>query len=671
MEENAAPQQDIVDESRVYAFGPFRLVVDQGALVRDGAPVTLRPKAFDVLLYLLRHPQRLVSREELLAAAWPGVLVTDDSLTQCLIEIRKALGDRERKIVRTVPRRGYLFDAAVSVGTAREVSGGALAGHPAEPARTRLPSRWTLAALLVLAAAVGATWWRAGAHPEPAEAALSAHDPPGMSIAVLPFVDMSPERDQEYLGDGIAEEILNLLAQVQGLTVIARTSSFSFKGEKADIGTIARRLNVAHVLEGSVRKAGERVRITAQLVDGGSGAHLWSQTFDERLHDIFATQDAIARSVAAVLQKRLLGTAEAGPLFDRGAARPVDEQAWELYLRGKYFYGRRMQGDVLRAQQNFEQALTTDPGFAAAWVALAAVYTVRTDPNMPEGEKLASAAAEPLVREALERALALDPGNPEALLRISGYSLREGNAERALSQVQQAMRTGRNHALVQAMLGGLALGIGDPHSAAELQRRAVTLDPVSTIHLNNLGHLMYAAGRLDEADLAFLRAAELNPETAAESLGTRVWIAIHKQDFTAAAKLAARLPPGLERDQAEAMLAFQSGERADADAALARLLQSPEPAAAVSLVQVYAFRGEAGEAFRWIGRATDHLVSYGDRWWSRHAFFEFRASPFLRPLQGDPRWRSWLAETRQRLHRKEDERVAEMLRGYLGELAAE
>ncbi|RPH95862.1 MAG: hypothetical protein EHM68_11975, partial [Lysobacterales bacterium] len=665
MEENAAPQQDVADESPAYAFGPFTLAVDQGALLRDGVSVPLRPKSFDVLLYLVRHPGRLVRREELLAAAWPGVLVTDDSLTQCLIEIRKALGDRERKIVRTVPRRGYLFDLAVRVVERVEKPGqpAAAAQHdpPAALPRSfaRLPSRWTVAALLVLAVAVGATWWRAGAHPETADPPLRERGPAGMSIAVLPFVDMSPEGDQEYLGDGIAEEILNLLAQVQGLTVIARTSSFSFKGEKADIGTIARRLNVAHVLEGSVRKAGERVRVTAQLVDGASGAHIWSQTFDERLQDIFATQDAIARNVATVLQERLLGAAEAGRLYDSKPAKPIDLQAWEAYLRGKYFYGRRMQGDVLRAQQHFEQALAKDPGLAVAWVALAATYNVRMGDAAPADEEyLAPEVALPLMKEALGKALALDPGNPEALLRMSWFIAAAGDREGAIDQMEQAMRSGRNHALVQSMLGGLALGIGDPLTAAALQRRAAMLDPVSTVHLTNLGHFLYAAGRLDEADSAFLRAAELNPETAAENLGARVWIAIHHQEFAVAAELGAQLPPGLERDQAEAMLGFQSGEREAADAALARLLQSPEAAAAVSLVQVYAFRGEAGEAFRWIGRATDHLVSYGDRWWSRHAFFEFRASPFLLPLHDDPRWADWLAETRQRLHRKEDERVA-------------
>jgi TolB-like protein/Tfp pilus assembly protein PilF len=493
-----------------------------------------------------------------------------------------------------------------------------------------------------------------------------------MSIAVLPFVDMSPERDQEYLGDGIAEEILNLLAQVQGLTVIARTSSFSFKGEKADIGTIARRLNVAHVLEGSVRKAGERLRITAQLVDGASGAHLWSQTFDERMRDIFATQDAIARNVATILQERLLGVAETGPVYDSAPVKVVDPQAWEAYLRGKYFYGRRKQGDILRAQQHFEQALALDPGLAVAWVALAATYNVRMgDAAPPDAEHMPPEAATPLMKAALGKALALDPRNPEALLRMSWFTAREGDMEGAIDQMEQAMRGGRNHALVQSMLGGLAFMIGDAPAAAELQRRAVMLDPVSATHQANLGHMMYAAGRLEEADLALGRAEELNAERAADSRPVRVWIAIHQENFALAAERAAQLPPGPDRDQAEALLAFQSGDSAAADAALARLLQSPDPAVAVRLACVYAFRGEPDASFLWIEHAAENLSSHEEGWRNRHAFAEFSASPFLRPLHGDPRWTAWLAETRQRLYRKEHERIAAMLQTYLKELAAE
>ena len=665
MKDNAIPQPDIVEEARVYSFGPFTLEADQAALLRDGAALSLRPKSFDVLHYLVRHPQRLVSREELLRAIWPGVVVTDDSLTQCLIEIRKALDDREKRIVRTVPRRGYLLDVPVQAETA---GGPVVAGQGQAPAG-RPPSRWTLVALLVLAVAVGATWWRAAAPPVGDPVTPPDWEPPAASIAVLPFTDMSPEGDQEYLGDGIAEEILNLLAQVPDLAVIARTSSFSFKGQQADIGTIARRLNVAHVLEGSVRKSGNRVRVTAQLVNGADGSHLWSQTFEERLQDVFATQDQIAGNVAAVLQERLLGRAGAGPVFSRNPAHDADPQAWELYLRGKYFLGRRMQGDLLRAHRYLEQALASDPSLVPAWVALAANYNVRRDsPEVSAEEKLSTEVARPLMRQALEKALALDPDNPEALLRMSGFTIRDGDRERGLDQVERAMRNGRNNALVQTILAGAAFAIGDVEAAVTLQRRGAALDPVSTVIQINLGYLLYAAGRLDEAAEAFQRARESNPDEDANSLAMRVWIAIHKGDFAGAAELAVLLPEGPWRDQAEAMLAFRSGDSDGANAALDRLQHSQESRA---LAYVHAFRGETDEAFRRLQWAADSATSEEERWEQGVRLTELSTSPFLQPLHADPRWPAWLAETRRRWHTEEVERVSGMLQRYLAELAAE
>jgi TolB-like protein/DNA-binding winged helix-turn-helix (wHTH) protein len=671
MQDRATPQAVVVEQARAYSFASFRLDLEQGALLRGGTSVALRPKSFDVLHYLVRHPQRLVSREELIEAVWPRVVVIDNSLTQCLIEIRKALGDDDKTMVRTVQRRGYVFDLPVQV-VEPDQQASPLPVVPSEgpPARgSRLPSRWTLAALLVLAAAVGATWWRLGSMPETMVETVSAQPPLAASIAVLPFVDMSPAGDQEYLADGIAEEILNLLAQVRDLTVIARTSSFSFKGQQADIGTIARQLNVAYVLEGSVRKAGDRVRVTVQLVDGANGAHIWSQNYEKRLEDVFAMQDDIAQGVAGVLQVKLVGAASGAPVFAAGDTRSADPQAWELYLRGKYFYGRRMAGDVMRAQELFGQALAVDPDLAPAWVALAATYNVRWGDDLPADEKLTNEEARALIREALVNALALDPDHPEALLRMSFFAWFESDEELLFAQFERAMQNGRNHALVQSILGGVAYGLGDPVTAAELQRRAATLDPVSSVQQSNLGFILYSAGRLEEAEIAYQRTAELNPADAADFHPMRVWLAIHRQDYQAAAELAGRMPAGPDGDQAEAMLAFQAGDDLAADAALARLVGSTDPSTAVNLAYVYAFRNEADKAFPQLESAVEYLLTLGRLGEAEHRLTELRSSPFLRPLHGDPRWAVWLEETRKRLHRPYGDRLVALLQRYVGKLA--
>jgi TolB-like protein/tetratricopeptide (TPR) repeat protein len=591
-------------------------------------------------------------------------------LTQCLIEIRKALGDDGKTMVRTVQRRGYVFAIPVQVLE----SGQQASPPPPVPSEgptardSRLPSRWILAALLVLAAAVGATWWRIGSLPETMVDTVPAQRSLAASIAVLPFVDMSPAGDQEYLADGIAEEILNLLAQVRDLTVIARTSSFSFKGRQADIGTIARELNVAFVLEGSVRKAGERVRVTVQLVDAANGAHIWSQTYEKRLEDVFAMQDDIARGVAGVLQVKLVRAASGAPVFTADDTHPADPQALELYLRGKHYYGRRMAGDVIRAQAHFEQALAVDPALAPAWVALAATYNLRLGDELPADEQLTAEEARPLMKEALGNALALESDNPEALLRMSFFSWREGNEELSFAQFERAMQNGRNHALVQAILGGTAYALGDPVTAAELQGRAAALDPVSSVQQFNLGVFLYSAGRLEEAEIALQRAAELNPANAAEYRPMGVWLVIHRQDYTAAAELAGRMPAGPARDQAEAMLAFQAGDDLAADAALAKLVGSTDPAAAVNLAYVYAFRNEADEAFRQLESAEEYLLALGVPWEAESRMTELLSSPFLRPLHGDPRWAAWLEETRKHLHDPEDDQLVAMLQRYAAEL---
>jgi len=298
--------QTSVAESPVFSFGPFTLDDGRGVLMCDDVEIPLRPKAYDVLIYLLTHQGRIVSREELMGAVWPDVVVTDDSLTQCLIDIRKALKDDQHLCVRTVPRRGYLFDVAVKTTVPRET-----ASRSRNLAHWRRPSYWTLVFMSALTVAVGATWWHLGGKLERSIEDKTIALPAGeVSIAVLPFVDLSEEGGNEFLAEGISEEILNLLSQIPEMNVIARTSSFSFRDQNLEIGVIARHLNATHLLEGSVRTSGDRVRVTAQLIDGASGLHLWSQGYDDRLDDTLALQSTIASEVTEVLASTLLDSGE-------------------------------------------------------------------------------------------------------------------------------------------------------------------------------------------------------------------------------------------------------------------------------------------------------------------------------------------------------------------------
>ena len=330
--------------SRRYSFGEFTLDLERGALLRAGVHVDLRPKAFEVLRLLVERHGRLVTKQELLDAVWGRVVVTEGSVAKCLIEIRRAIDDAAQTAIKTVPRRGYIFDEPVTVhdGAVRAPipTEAVAAARPRAGSTTR---RWIFGAALALAVTITASWVAVTLRGAP-QSASAMSEMRGASVAVLPFVDMSAERESEYLADGIAEEILNLLAQVPAVTVIARSSSFSFKGQNADIATIAETLHVTHVLEGSLRKSGNQVRITARFVDAATSAELWTATYDRELDDLFAVQSEIAGAVAGALRGTLDGSSR---LATGAAASNLD-----LYQVNSTFYDAlaRVDRDYLLAR---------------------------------------------------------------------------------------------------------------------------------------------------------------------------------------------------------------------------------------------------------------------------------------------------------------------------------
>jgi len=325
---------------RTYSFGEFTLDLDRGAVLKAGADIKLRPKSFEMLSYLVERQGLLVTKDELLSAIWGHTVVTEDAVTHCVTDIRRALHDQSKKALRTVPRRGYIFDLPVTASDT--------------PSRTMFASRWPrwgLATALVLVLGVAATWWGFGDRAVKVLATTAPH-----SIAVLPFADMSPNGDQEYFGDGIAEELLNELVRLDGLRVAGRTSSFSFKGTNENLNAIAEALNVGAILEGSIRKDGDRVRITAQLVNASDGYNIWSETYDRELADIFAIQEEIATSVSGALGVRLgVGGVNA---FQGAGTRNIE--AYEAYLQG-------LGSDHDESIRFLERATQLDPNYSAAW----------------------------------------------------------------------------------------------------------------------------------------------------------------------------------------------------------------------------------------------------------------------------------------------------------------
>jgi TolB-like protein/DNA-binding winged helix-turn-helix (wHTH) protein/thioredoxin-like negative regulator of GroEL len=630
-----------------YGFEQFMLDPERSELHGPDGVIQLRPKSYDLLLYLVRHPGRLIGREELLDAVWGQRAVTDDSVTQCLVEIRRALADHGRRIVRTVPRRGYLFDVPVAripgpngpEEQANVPAADAPASATAPPAALHGAMPYPrLAAATVTFLALALAWW-AFATRDATRPDRSMFDAPAVpnSIAVLPFADMSAEGDQEYFGDGIAEEILNLLAQAPELKVIARTSSFSFKHQPADITTIAARLGVAHVLEGSVRKWGNRVRVTAQLVSGRDGAHLWSQTYDRELGDLFEVQGDIAGAVAGVLEARLLTRPAV-------AVTPEtrDVRAYDLFLRARFQFNRRDHGDLDRAREQLETALAIDPEYAPAWALLSGVYNV-----LLVHEGLSREIGIPRRREAAERALALDANLPDAHLRAIAVYAEDGDFDRVRHHLQIAQALDPDHPLLLGLSTGHALAHGRIDEANELWQRIIAIDPLSSVSRFNYASTLMAAGRLEEARAELLAMRELAPGRRGEIDAWLAKLLVLERRPEEALRLLEAAEEGRIRDIVLALAHRALGQDLESAAAMARLRADASGNGALALAEVHAFGGDADEAFAWLAEAKDRFqgeLSWGDHRWAQLA----NVSAFLRVLHDDPRWDALHAEVRSR-----------------------
>ena len=467
----------------------------------------------------------------------------------------------------------------------------------------------------------------------PAKAARADEAP---SIAVLPFVNMSRDEENEYFADGLSEELLNVLVKIRGLRVASRTSAFSFKGKDVDIATVAQKLNVATVLEGSVRKSGKRVRITVQLIEVASDSHLWSETYDRELDDIFAVQDDIAQSVVKELRAALMG-APGTSASNRTAAADVREaalgrsdnpEAFQLYLQGKFFGERTTQADTDRAIGFFQRALALDPNFALAWTGLSRIHQVQAGfgfAPIDDGYERAREAA----NHALRIAPDLAEGHIELGLVQESHDWNWAAADKSFRRALE-LAPGDAHALMSA--AGLARVLGRFDEGMKLTRMAVALDPLSVRTHRQMALVFMMAGRLDEAAAAFQHALDLSPGaglTHAFLAVTRLLQGRGEEALT----IAREESHDVFRCVALAMVHHALGNQSESDAALKTLIDGFGWTAAYQVAEVCAQRGELDKAFEWLERAyaqRDPGVVF-----SAH-------DKFLRPLHGDPRWTPFL-----------------------------
>ena len=445
------------------------------------------------------------------------------------------------------------------------------------------------------------------------------------SIAVLPLVNESGDPKDEYFSDGLSEELIAALAQISGLKVIGRSSSFRFKDRKEEPKMIGEKLGVSTLLDGTVRKQGDRVRIVAALVNAADGIQLWTQTFDRQLKDIFAVQEEIARAVADSLKVTLLGTDNRSAQ----ASATDNAEAHNAYLQGHFHLLRRNVEDFRRAIDYYNQAIQLDPNYALAYAERAEAWAFMGDLT---GQR---PTAYPKARSDAEKAVAIAPSLAEAraalgwILCLADWKFAEG-----LAELKRAKELSPANPTANDLLARIIVYLGRFDEAERQARQAVELDPLSIVTQGNLARVLFYAGKLDEADAFARKAADLQP-TGAGAHRFQVLIAAQRGDGEAALREAQMEPdPGFRRFEL-AVAHYVRGDRAEADAALADLIANAREGFAYQIAEVYALRGEKDKAFDWL------QVAFDDR---DAGMLGLLVDPLLRGLRDDPRYKNLLVK---------------------------
>ena len=495
--------------------GPFQLGTWQvdpalDTISRGNQTLKLEPRMMRLLMCLAGSPGAVISQDRLLAEVWAGVVVGPASVYQAVSQLRRLLGDTDPAptYIATVPRKGYRLVAPIRA-VEQAVAAGPATDSPSAPippasGSNRFRRRWVWLAAACIGAVAGAIWfgWFAPTRRLPVANQVD-------SIVVLPFIDMSEEKSDQPFCDGLTEELSNWLAQIPTLRVVARTSAFSFRGLNEDARAIGQTLDATHVLEGSMRRSGDHMRVTVQLIDARSGYHLWSSEYDRPFEDAIRIQEDIARSVADSLEIRL--TQDTAQRF--AARRSNNPEAYRLYLLARHDQQDRTPDANLQAIDLYRRSLAADPQFALAYVGLA--YANINQRHL-SGRSVAdiSKAAEPL----LEKALESEPDLSELYAVRAALRDEQGRTEEALSDLNRAVALNPNDSWAFAELGRLYTVEGQPRNALQNLMRALALDP--------LDYVLHARQCLALQDLARFAQATAACERARSLQGRGYWATV-------------------------------------------------------------------------------------------------------------------------------------------------
>jgi TolB-like protein/DNA-binding winged helix-turn-helix (wHTH) protein/Tfp pilus assembly protein PilF len=622
--------------NQVVRVGAWRVNPTLDEISKNGTTAKLEPRTMRLLVCLAEHAGQVLSVDQLLDLVWTDVVVTPNSVYQAVAELRRVLGDnpKEPVYIANVMRRGYRLVAPVAPwvdapvvpeGEPPPLPATSIAATPADATNLSPSRRFGIALIVAAVVALALSYFvwlsKRNGMVEHARSALNSVVS-DKSIAVLPFVDMSEKKDQQYFADGMAEEIIDRLARVPELYVPARTSSFYFRDKPTKIPDIAHELNVAHVLEGSLRKSGNHLRITAQLVRADNGYHVWSQSFDRELDDVFGVQDEIAGAVVKALKVSLLEVT---------APRPIptsSTEAYTLYLQARSIALRASHADYEEAVDYLKRALKLDPKFAAAWAALAndRIDDFIWPPTTPTAEIAAEA------QSAAEQAVKLDPNLSDGHLAMARILVNlDWSWDAAEREFDRAMALDPGNADAARHRAYLAITLARDDQALQLAQLALTRDPLNSWNYFGIGVAYRVNNRLAESEAAYRKALELNPTGTGihSSLGFTL---LDRGEPAAALAEMERESNEIFRETTRPYALDALGRKSDADREL-EVVENKYAASATTLIAVfYACRNDLDRAFDWLDRAHrqhDPGLIY------------LRANPCIGNLASDPRYKAF------------------------------
>ncbi len=610
-----------------FVLGDWTVLPLEGRIESDAGSNAVRPKAVDVLLCLAGARGGVVERDELLRQVWGERAVSDEPLTRCIGDLRRAFGDSraEPEYILTIPKRGYrLLKTPQPLPETMTKPGLPSSPQPKSWVRRafdviRKPTvALSLIVIAVFAEMVIENVLERFASTEPEMVAPTLAD---RSIAVLPFEDMSAEQDQAHMGDGVAEEVLSLLARIPGLRVISRSSTFSLKGRAIDVREMARQFNVAYVLGGSVRTSADRVRVTVQLIDGRTDTHVWVESYDRQLRDIFEIQDEIASAVVSRLQLTILG--------DAPRSRPTDPEAYALFLQGRYLHEEPAGDSMQRAFDFYEAALAIDPNYVPAWVWLAALYDDTVNSSDLPREEVGR-----LAQDAIARALAIDPDDPLALgmsaVLVGDW---DNDLASAAAFMQRAIDLDPTNPILLRWSAIVLTGLGEHDEAVRVNEFLYARDPLGNIAKINLAATYLNAGRYADA----VRVCRLEVALTDESspCGSRLILAyVHAGDAGSALGQLERTNLSRVYTRLAPLVFAALGRQDEFEESMNELLRDYEGGdAGLSYWAAYAWahNGDADRMFEWLERARQHGV------------LDVAPGEFaFRRYEKDPRWVSFM-----------------------------